>query len=258
MTLPVRALVRRPSPAMADAELTHMARVPIDVARAEEQHAAYRSALAAAGVPIVCLPPLGGYPDCAFVEDVVLALAEGFVSLRPGAASRRGEVDSVLTALADGRPAFALAGEGTVDGGDVLVTGRDIFVGLSSRTNVDGAAALAAVVEPLGYRLQTVAVARSLHLKTAVTAVGETLVLNPAWVDAETFGNRPLILAPADEPFGANVLDLGDVAIVQSTAPGVAAKVSAAGYRVVSVDIGEFASVEAGLTCMSVLVPVRG
>ncbi len=251
------ALVRAPSSQMADAELTHMARTPIDFALARQQHSAYRAALEAAGLEVRCLPALIGYPDCAFVEDAVLALPEILVELRPGAAARRGEVASVIAAVSDGRGAARIEAPATVDGGDVLPIGREIYVGLSTRTNADGVASLTAILQPLGYRVTAVQVARSLHLRTAVTALGEAIVLNPAWVDAAAFGARERIEAGRDEPFGANVVCVGETAIVQAAAPGVRAAIERAGWRTIAVDIGEFAKAEAGLTCMSVLVPRR-
>ena len=256
MTAIAFALVRAPSPRMADAELTHLTRGAIDHATAVEQHAAYRAALTRAGVAVRCLPALDGHPDCTFVEDTVLALPELFVELRPGASSRRGEPASVMASLSDGRPVARIDAPYTIDGGDILPIGRDLYVGLSTRTTADAVDALAGIVRPHGYRVTAVPVKGALHLRTAVTALPDgTLVINPAWIDPAPFGVRARIEATADEGFGGNVLCAGETIIVQASAPRVGEAIARAGWTVATVDIGEFAKAEAGLTCLSVLVP---
>jgi dimethylargininase len=241
---------------MTDVELTHMERVPIDMAMALEQHAAYRAAMTATGASLIDLPPLDGYPDCVFVEDMLVALPELFVICRPGAASRRGEVASVELALPGDRPIARVEAPATVDGGDVLQIDRTLFIGRSTRTNDAGIAALGRIVEPCGYRVVPVEVSRSLHLKTAVTALpGGAVLINPSWVDAAAFGELPRIEAAANEPFAANCLTVGDRLFLQRAYPATAARVTLAGYAVELLDISEFAKAEAGLTCMSIIIP---
>lgn len=250
----IRAVVRQPGPELANAELTHLARQPIDAAAAATQHQAYAAALTAAGVAVTVLPALPGHPDAAFVEDCALVLPELIVALRPGAASRRGEVASLMAALPDDRPRSALAAPATMDGGDVLAVGRTLFVGRSSRTNAEGVAALAAAVTRFGYRVVALEVVHSLHLKTAMTLLPDGRVLaNPAWVDAAATGCPVLACDPA-EPFGGNSLSIGGHTLYPAAQPRTAALLDAAGLTVVPVDIGEFARAEAGLTCLSVLV----
>lgn len=249
-------LTRRPCPRMADGELTHLTRVPIDMSLAERQHAAYRAALVSAGATAIDLPCLESFPDCAFVEDTVVALPELFVLCRPGAASRRGEVDSVAASLPIDRPVAAISAPGTVDGGDVLTIGRTIYVGRSSRTDAAGIAALAALVQPFGYRVEAVPVSGALHLRTAVTALsGDRVLINPAWVDPAIFAALHPIANDPSEPFGANCLAVGERIILQRSAPATAARVAAAGLAAEFLDISEFAKAEAGLTCLSVLIP---
>jgi dimethylargininase len=144
----------------------------------------------------------------------------------------------------------------TLDGGDVLAVGRTLFVGLSTRTNTAAIEALIELLGPFGYEVIAVVVARSLHLKTAVTALPDgRLLVNPRWVDATKFDARDTIQAPEQEPFGANTLSLGDTVLVQASTPRTAERLMAEGYVVQAIDIGEFAKAEAGLTCMSIIVP---
>ena len=239
---------------MTHAELTHVARTPIDLPLAERQHAEYRAALAEAGLAVIDLPALDGHPDCAFVEDAAIVLPQLTVLTNPGAASRRGEVTSIAAALPGDRPMATIAAPATLDGGDVLLVGGSLYVGLSTRTNEEAVAALRVLVEPYGYAVLPVTVSGALHLKTAVTALdARTVLINPAWIDAGPFSQIEQIVVAPDEPFGANVLRIGDRVLAQSSAPRTAARLAARGYAVATLDIGEFTKVEAGLTCLSII-----
>jgi dimethylargininase len=255
MTPPL-AIVRRPGEDLAKVELTHLPRAPIDPARAEAQHAGYRAAIAGLGLAVIDLPALQGFADAVFVEDGLIALPEAFVVCRPGAASRTGEVETLAAALPGDRPAFRLETPATLDGGDVLQIGRTLYVGLSGRTNAAAVEALAAIVGPLGYRVEGVEVTGALHLKTAVTAPDEeTVLVNPAWVDPARFSARRVIEVPPGEPFAANCLPLAGEVFVQSAHPATAERLGRAGFRSRLIDVSELAKAEAGLTCMSVIVP---
>src|SRR5271168_28647 len=130
----VCAITRRPGADLAKVELTHLPRVPIDPQRAEAQHGGYRAALADLGLGIIDLPALAGFPDAVFVEDGLIALPEAFVLCRPGAPSRAGEVDTLAAALPGDRPVLRLKPPATLDGGDVLRIGRELWIGLSGRS----------------------------------------------------------------------------------------------------------------------------
>ena len=248
-------LTRRPGN-MAAAELTFLHRDPIDAVLAETQHAAYRLALSAHASRHIDLPALEGHADATFVEDTLLAFPELFILCRPGAASRQGEVDSIAAALPDDRPLVRLATPVTVDGGDVLRIGRTVFVGLSSRTNSEAIASLSEALRPHGYEVVAVNVPGALHLKTAVTSPAPgVLVINPAWVDADAFiGFEQINVAPA-EPFAGNTLPVGDRVFVQAQHQRTAELLARRGVALQLLDISEFAKAEAGLTCMSVVIP---
>lgn len=252
----ISAIVRRPSSAMADGQRTHLDRAPIDGDLALVQHDAYVAVLRAAGAEVTVLPADAALADCAFVEDCAVILPELALVCRMGAPARRPESPAVAAALPLDRPSLALTGE--MDGGDVLVVGRRIFVGRSSRTSVAGIAALEAAVAPYGYQVIPVPVAGALHLKTAVTALdAQTLLLNPAWVGADAFlGFRILTIDPA-EPFAGNTLTVGERLIVQAETPRTARVLAGAGFAPHPVAISEFAKAEAGLTCLSLIFAAK-
>jgi dimethylargininase len=250
------AITRRPGPDLARCELTHLARQPIDAEAAARQHAGYQARIAALGLEVIDLPPLAGHPDAVFVEDAGLALPEAFVLCAPGAASRAGEVDSLTAAFPADRPVLRLQGEARLDGGDVLTLGRRIWIGLSGRSNRAAVSQLAALLAPFGYAVEGVRLAGALHLKTAVTAPDEeTLLVNRAWVDPAQFGARRLIEVDPAEPFAANCLAVGGKVFLQSAFPATAERLAASGFEVGAIHVPELAKAEAGLTCMSIIVP---
>jgi dimethylargininase len=258
----VIALTRPVGPEITACELTFMERHPIDPARAAAQHEAYERALSAAGWHVRRVRAAPAHPDAVFVEDTVVVLDEGVVLGRPGAASRRGEVASVEAALrqvAPDRPYRRIEAPGTLDGGDVLRTGSTLWVGVGRRTNAEGARQLTAAVEPWGFQVRPLTVDGCLHLKTALTAATEDLlVANPAWVDTGIFPEREVIAVHPDEPFAANVLRLGDTVLVAAGSPRtrdrLEERLRSRGMTTVEVDMGELAKAEAGVTCCSVLV----
>ncbi|WP_426169274.1 dimethylarginine dimethylaminohydrolase family protein [Sandarakinorhabdus sp. DWP1-3-1] len=233
-------------------ELTHIDRVPADMGRAAAQHAAYRAALERAGARVTVLPALADYPDSCFVEDVAVILPQLVILTRPGAVSRQGEVAHMAPHLPADRPHFTVTAPGTIDGGDVMVVGRDIFIGLTLRTNAAAVAQAADAVAPHGYRVTGVPLADALHLKTAVSALADDLVLvNADWIDPQVFGRRHIASAPG-EPFAGNSLTVGNT-VFHATGAETLARIAAAGFAVEYLDISEFAKCEAGLTCLSLV-----
>jgi dimethylargininase len=240
---------------LAACELTHLARQPIDVARARAQHAAYEDALRGCGCEVRALPPLPEQPDAVFVEDTAVVLDEVAVITRPGAESRRPETRSVATALAPLRPLRFVAEPGTLDGGDVLVLGRRVFVGLTTRSNAAAVGQLGEWLAAFGYAVRGVPVAGALHLKTAVTALGGgVLLVNPAWVDPAPFAAEEVVEVDPSEPHAANALAIDGRVILPAAHPRTAERVRALGLEVVPVEVSELAKAEAGVTCCSLLV----
>ena len=253
------ALIRAVPESLAHCELTHLARVPIDVQRAAEQHQRYEDTLRSLGCTVRHLPATHDLPDSVFVEDVAVVLDELAIITRPGAESRRAERESMAAVLSEYRPLQAIQAPGTLDGGDVLRVGRSLFVGLSTRTNEDGARQLARYAAPFGYSVRCVETEACLHLKSAATAIDvDRLVCNPEWIDTAVFGDLETLATHPDEPHAANVLWLGDTIVCAAAHERTATALQASGYRVVTVDVSELAKAEAGVTCCSVIVERPG
>jgi len=248
------ALTRTPGPELANCELTYVERAAIDHGRALAQHAEYRTALAELGAEVVNLPPLAGAPDATFVEDPALVLDDVALLTRPGAESRQPETASLAEALCAWRPVEHMQAPGTLDGGDVMRIGDVLHVGQSSRTNHAGLKQLAHIVLSRGLRVKAIRVEGSLHLKTACTWLGgETLLLNPGWVDTERLAGFRFVEVDPGEPFGANALMVGGRALLAASAPRTAQRVEALGIDTRLVDLSEFEKAEGGPTCLSLL-----
>lgn len=247
--------ITRPVPAsFARCELTHLERVPIDVALASKQHERYEAALESLGCEVRRLSEEPDLPDSVFVEDAAVVFDEVAIITRPGASSRRPETASVASALTPYRPLRVIEAPGTLDGGDVLRVGRAVFVGRSARTNADGVRQLRDLLAPFGYTTACADVRGCLHLKSAATAVDDDLLLvNPAWVDARTFGGVSRLDVDPDEPSAANVVRVGDSLLCVASAPRTRERLTTRGFDVRTVDVSELAKAEGGLTCCSLL-----
>ncbi len=249
------AFTRDISPAIVRCELTHLVRVPIDLDTARRQHEAYERALSEAGCRVHRLDAADDMPDSVFIEDTAIVFDELAIIAPPSAAPRRGETAVVARALAHHRSVVEIAAPGTLDGGDVLVVGRRVFVGSSGRTNAEGTDQLRRVLAPFGYTVDPIPVAGCLHLKSAVTTVGErTLVINRAWIDAARFDDFDLVDVDPLEPFAANALRIGDAVIFPAEHPRTIGRLRARGIHLLSVPAGELAKAEGGVTCCSVIV----
>jgi len=251
------ALTRDVSPAMASCELTHLARVPIDPSVAASQHHQYEQALERLGCRVEQVAPAPALPDSVFIEDTAVVVDELAVMSRPGAESRRAEVEGVADALRRYRPLAAITAPGTLDGGDVKRTGRVLYVGQSGRTNEEGIEQLRAHLAPFGYAVRAVRPTGCLHLKTAVTAVSDSAVLlNPEWISPAFFDGLDVITIDPMEPFAANVVRVGNAVLTASAFPRTRRILEARGVEVHVVDVSELAKAEGAVTCCSILLSV--
>lgn len=251
----LKAITRAVSPSMEACELTFLKREAIDISRAQEQHRAYEACLRDLGVDVISLPAESDFPDAVFVEDAAIVLDEVAVMTRLGAVSRRGESASLARALEPFRTLRWMCDPATMDGGDVMLAGKALYVGVTARSNAAGIAQLAAIVEPFGYHVHPVVVQGCLHLKSACSYIGDAVIVYRPWVDVTAFAGLPLVDVP--EESGANVLDVGGTVLVASTAPQTAELLSKMGREVRVLDNSELMKAEGALTCCSLLFRVE-
>ncbi len=248
------AITRAVSSSIDRCELTNLERQPIDLETARRQHRQYEAALASLGVEVRSLPAEDELPDAVFVEDVAIVLDECALITRPGAASRRPETKSIAAALAPYRMLEYVRSPGTVDGGDVLCLGKNVFVGRSTRSNRSAIGQMQTILAPFGYRVSEVPVTGCLHLKSAVTQVAtDTLLFNPLWVDRAVFSGWRLIEVDPSEPYAANALMVSGKVVYQPAFPRTGRILEKTGLSVVRVDASELGKAEGALTCCSLI-----
>jgi dimethylargininase len=229
-----RALIRRPSPRIAEGIVTHIERQPVDAGLALQQWDGYVRAMEAAGWETIEVPGGEDFPDGVFIEDTMVVYRDVAVIARPGAEVRRAEVEGGERAATDlGYSIRRIEPPGTLDGGDVLKVDSTVYVRVGGRTNEEGMRQFRGALEPLGATLVSVPVTKVLHLKSAVTALPDGTVI----------GYPPLV----DDP-GAFPRFLP----VPEDCPRTAEQFAGMGYRPSTVDIGEFQKLEGCVTCLSV------
>jgi dimethylargininase len=251
-----RAIVRPPARNFADGLTTVSLGTP-DVDLALRQHVAYCAALTRHGCQVTELSADAGYPDSTFVEDTALILpGAGAILTRPGAASRAGEVEAIADALRHHFPSLArIAAPGTLDAGDVCETGRHVFIGISQRTNADGAAQLTTWLAAFGYTASTVdirGISSILHLKSGIAAIDpERLVLINDLADHPAFAGFDIVRVPDGEEYGANCVRVNDVVFTSVGQPALDAQLRALGYTLEVLDMSEYRKMDGGLSCLS-------
>ncbi|HUA82778.1 MAG TPA: arginine deiminase family protein [Bryobacteraceae bacterium] len=251
------AITRGVSAALARCALEYQPRIPIDIATAAAQHRDYELVLERCGLPVTSLPAHPEFPDGLFVEDPAIVLDEIAVICRMGAASRRGEGESLAEALRPFRKLESIREPATIEGGDVMRLGKTLFCGISRRTNREGARQLASMVEPFGYTVIPVEVSGCLHLKSAICPVADdTVLLNRRSIGVEAFGGLKMLDIAGEEAGAANVLRIGGKIIMPASFPRTREMLERAGFEVMTVDISELQKAEAGVTCSSLIFKV--
>lgn len=233
-----------------------------DLARMEAHHAAYRSALHEAGMQVIELAPLAAFPDSVFVEDTALCLREGAVMMRPGAPSRAGEVAEMAPALGALYDELAeIRGPGTIEGGDILVTEREILVGRSARTDAAGIEELAGIVARWGYALREIAVpAGVLHFKTDCSLLdAATILATPRLAASGCFAGYRVIHTAEGEEAAANAIRVNDLVLMAAGFPRTAEALVKAGYSLRQIPNTECAKLDGGMSCLSLrFTPPKG
>lgn len=251
-----QAIVRPPARNFADGLTTVDLGRP-DVERALAQHAVYCAALERHGCAVIALPADDAHPDATFVEDTALILpGQGAIIARPGADSRAGEVHAIRDALAAIFPELPeITSPGTLDAGDVCEAGQTVFIGISLRTNHEGARQLAEWLSTHGVASRLVDIRQTpgiLHLKSGVVALdADRLLCIAALAEHEAFADRTVLRVPAGEEYAANCVRVNDVIFVADDFPGTHALLRAAGYTLEPLAMSEFAKMDGGLSCLS-------
>lgn len=228
-----------------------------DAEKASEQHQRYVSALEACGLDVTVLDADERYPDSVFVEDTAVVTDRCAVVTNPGATQRRGEVPEVEKALARHYGNVErITPPGTLDGGDVLQVGDHFYVGLTQRTNREGAEQLSAILRRHGFGVSLVGLRRFLHLKTGVAYLGgDDLVVAGELVGRDEFGRFDEIVVPPEEEYAANCIRVNDRVLVAAGYDTTGRSIANRGYDIIELEMSEFRKVDGGLSCLSLRLP---
>ncbi len=249
------ALTRRPGPNFAQG-LTSATAGPPDLDLALSQHAAYCDALRACGLAVTTLPADPDHADSTFVEDTAVVTADAAVATRPGAPSRAGEVARIEPHLHGlRRVVHRIVDPGTLDGGDVCEAGAHYFIGVSARTNLEGANQLRSILQRAGYGVSTVDIRghRSLlHLKSGLAYLGDArLLVAPGLPEVEAMRDYQRIEVEVADSYAANCVRINDRVLIAAGYPRLRATLCDLGYSPIELAMSEFRKMDGGLSCLS-------
>lgn len=246
-----RAVTRRPGDNPGDG-ITKSKLGPPDPELLKEQHGLYVETLRSLGLEVTVLDPLPDHPDAYFVEDAAVVTQDVAVITIPGAKARLGEAAAIEPVLAEFRPIGHLEPPGTLDGGDVLAVGKHFLIGLSRRTNEEGAAQLGRILEEYGNTWAPIPVRHGLHLKSNVSCIGENrLLVGKAYARLEELKPYDKIVVDKDERYAENTLLIRDQVIIPKGFAKTRLKLEVAGLKTIELDISEIRKMDGGLSCMS-------
>ena len=250
-----KAIVRAPGSNFATGLTSVNLGLP-DFARVLKQHETYCNALESRGLEVIRLAADEVHPDSTFVEDTAVLTARGAIITRPGAASRLGEVASIEPVLRQHFEKVEFISEpGTVDGGDVCEAGDHFFIGVSRRTNEEGAKQLAGFLDSLGYSSSLIdlrGISNILHLKSGLAYLGgKRLVVIQAFRDFEQFSGYDQIGLNTDEEYAANCLLINGKVLVAAGFDDTTKQLEHLGYQTIALEMSEFQKMDGGLSCLS-------
>jgi dimethylargininase len=249
------AIVRPPGSNFAEGLTTVDLGRP-DHERALSQHAAYCEALEQCGLALTRLPADLRHPDSTFVEDTAVLTARGAILSRPGALSRSGEAEAMRGTLSKFYPELAeISAPGTLDGGDVCEAGDHFFIGVSERTNEEGARQLAALLAGIGFTAGVVdirGIPGILHLKSGIACPAEgTIVAIDALAGHPAFRSHAIVPVPSAEGYAANCVRVNDRLLFAAGHPLLAASLRRMGFDLLVLEMSEFEKMDGGLSCLS-------
>lgn len=250
-----RAIVRPPSENFADGLTSVDLGAPV-FEKALAQHRAYCDALVRCGLTLIELDADPEYPDSTFVEDTAIVTENCAVITNPGAASRKGEVVSMAEALSKFYDRLdRVQPPGTVDGGDVCQIDKHFLIGISERTNREGAEQLSGFLKAAGFTSSSVDIRGTqglLHLKSGITFIGENrLIVADSLIGRPEFDGYEIIRVPAGEEYAANCIRVNDHILFAAGFPNLKTKLESLGHNLIELEMSEFEKMDGGLSCLS-------
>lgn len=224
-----------------------------DYYRALKQHSEYVAALKSAGLDVKVLDKRDNYPDSTFIEDVALCTPVCAVITNPGAESRRGEITGMRLVLEEHYDNIEeIMMPGTLEAGDVMMVDNHYFIGISSRTNIEGAEQLINILEKYRMTGSKIHLDKMLHLKSGASYLGNNkMLVCREFYNKKDFQRFERIRIDDDESYAANSLWVNGKVLVPAGFPETRRKIEIAGYETISLDVSEFIKIDGGLSCLS-------
>ena len=247
------AIVRTPAKSIVEGLTESKALGAPNYEQAIIQHQSYIDSLKMCGLDVTVLEPCEEYPDSTFLEDVALITPSCAIIMRPGAYSRRGEVKEIESVL---RNRFnnvkAIEAPGTLEGGDVMMVGNHYYIGLSNRTNLEGAKQIIEILNKYGMSGSTISLNKMLHLKTGLSFLeNNNLIICGEFINDSRFDQYNSIEIPENESYAANCIWVNEFVIIPLGYPITKEKIRNVGYTVLETDVSEFQKLDGGLSCLS-------
>ena len=248
-----QAIARKPGNNFAQGLTTAVGAKPPQYELLLKQHETYLETLKSCGLEVAILDPLPDYPDAYFVEDTAVVTPDVAVITNPGAETRKGEEESMVPVLANFRKIKSIQAPGTVDGGDVLQVGKHFLIGLSQRTNKEGAGQLGHILESFGNTWVTIPVGAGLHFKSSVNFVGKnTLLITPDFAECEQLNGYDKIVVDEADAYAANTLLVNGYLLTPAGFPDTRKQLEVLGFKIIELETSEVHKMDGGLTCMSI------
>jgi dimethylargininase len=246
------AIVRKPCKRFDEALSSANLGKP-DYQKALKQHAHYVKILKEIGLEVLLLPANNNFPDSTFVEDTAVLIPNCAIITNPGAPSRKEEVREIGESLKSYFENFDIIYDpGSMDGGDVLIIGSHCYIGISRRTNLEGAKQLTGILKRYGMLTSLIEVKHVLHLKSSVAYLGKYhLVTAGELIDHPAFRDYDQIKVDPQESYSANCLHINDKVLVAKGFPGISRAIVDAGYTIIELEMSEFRKADGGLSCLS-------
>jgi len=247
-----KAIVRKPGKSMVRGLTTAGLGMP-EYEIALIQHGNYVRALEKCGVEVIVLEVDEQFPDSTFVEDVALLTKNCAIITNPGAESRKFETTGIAEVLKEYyKNIEKIVEPGSLEGGDVMMVGDHFYIGLSDRTNEEGADQAIAILEKYGMSGSKIIIEDILHLKTGIAYLEEnTIIATKEYLNIEAFKQFSIIEVGEDEKYSTNCLWVNGTVLVAAGYPGIVEKITSVGYPVIEVEVSEFRKLDGGLSCLS-------
>ena len=248
------AIVREVPDSFTQCVTSFIGSEPIDVNLARNQHKVYCETLEHLGLKLINLAADNSLPDCCFVEDTAIVVDELAIITSPGVTSRVAETIAMEEALKPIRKIYSINSPGTIEGGDALRIDKKIYIGVSSRTNVEGIKQASEILSPYGYNIIPVCINGTLHLKSVVTYLGEnTIILAEGHLDETIFSEYDKVIVPVEEAYCANCLEINGKVLIPKGYPYTKSLLVQKGFDVIELEMSEFEKADGALTCKSIL-----